>query len=292
MNNPAIRTTLILIFLACSMAGYAQITKHREEPVTATETWRIDGMDVQIRGTVITGRELFTVHALVEQGPRAEENRALAESLARYGIEKGYLENAMRYNRYSADNRVSDKIVGVVLIHMEEEAADAYLATTYAFLTQELYGGASPRVGQIAPPRGFDAEARADLRGRLQRVVDSGRYDHFMEIISPDAGDLYDLEEAERNIVSAFLYLRDMTLAEDGILIYVGRIGDRRGFRYYIPAEIVPIADESVILQQYVAVLLAETSEGFVVYGIDLNFTSTDAADLYFGVEPQEGDEE
>jgi hypothetical protein len=281
-------TLLILTLLTCASVGTAQITDYREEPVTGGEVWRVGGRNVQVRGTVITEGELFTVHAFVDHAPAPEDDRPLAALIARYGVERGYLENARKYNRYSEEYRVLAEVVGVVLIHVEDETTGAYSASSFAFPIGELYGEGSPRVESIRPPRSFDPAARARLHARLVAITEGGAYDRLVDLISERAGDLYDVEEAKRNMISAWLYMREVSLAEEGILIYGGSLAGHRVFKYYIPAEIVPLADESLTLEEYVAVLLFETAEGFDIYGIDLSFTTSEAADLYFGAETDE----
>jgi hypothetical protein len=276
---PAALASVLLLSIAGPAS--AQFSDYQEDPVTNGEIWIVDGQQLQIQGTFITGRAVFAVHVFVPFVPNENEHEAFAASVARYSVERGYLANALRLNAYSDDYEVFSDFVGVALAY-RSPGRETFSGFRFAFDMPELYpdGGPNP-LPEIRGPDGFGDDERRDLRELISAAFRDHDYVPVFELLAPDAARVRDTPETRARLTNLWDGVHSLSVTGDGYLIYRGVDQFRRIFTYFIPADIVLNVRPDTVFREHVQVMVVEEYGGYGIYQVDLNFSTQETFDLF-----------
>ena len=279
IKNPLFYLLLIIV----SLDLYAQVSDYSEQPITLPEVWRIENRSYQIPQTVITGNALYTVHTVVDFRPQNDAKSVqIARRIARYAIVNGYMGNALKYNRYSANYYINSEIIGITLIHIDDPATRKITGYRFTFTLEELFGS-DFQAANMAAPEVFDDKARQKLIQELETIIKSRKFDDVLNLYEKTALEKLNLEEAKNRLRVSWSLAKDIKITNDGFLIYEGRQNNTLIYGYYLPVEIIPAAAEKIKLYAYIKVKLHTEKDSFAIRTIDLNFPDQKSLGIYFG---------
>jgi hypothetical protein len=122
-----------------------QTSSNQESPVTGREVWSVSGTNYDIQGTALltmgNGQTMFVVKALCDFTP-GKAHKPLAQSLARYAVDHGYLAKLPRPS--GAAPRFSE-VVGVALMQKpKDRSSTPSSGYRYSFALAEIGATNSP----------------------------------------------------------------------------------------------------------------------------------------------------
>jgi hypothetical protein len=277
-----IKIIATMLFLILLQYGTTQVSEYSEQLITMTETWIVQGQNINVRGTVITGSALFTVHVFVDYLPtQSEEDKALARKIAIYAIENGYLENAYVYNRYSKNVHVRKDVVGIALINVHDKKGEAS-GSRFAFFPNELLGE-DAEIPAFPLPKTFTNIERQIIRKKIKDICDSRYFDDLYYLYSKNALDDFDMEEAKERTKVQLSLSKEIMFTDEEFTVYVGTKGGIKAYNHFIPITVIPVADEESKLDLFFKIFIVDEPEKYGIYNIELNFPDYDSFKIYMG---------
>ena len=277
------RIMFSILFVFVIRLGAAQVSEYSEELITLPEIWMIEGQKINVRGTLITGKALFTVHVFVDYPPtQRTDDRSFARKIAIYAIENGYLYNACMYNRFSDDYDVRKDVVGVALLHVIDEEKGEISASRFAFLDNELLGE-DAEIPAFPLPRTFTDIDKQTIRKRIREICESEYYDELYSLYSENALKDFDIDEARKRTRVQLSLAKKITFPEEGFTVYVGTKGGIRAYNHFIPITVIPVADEKKKINIFFQVFIVDEPEKYAIYGVDLQFPDIESLRIFTG---------
>ena len=283
MFNTKINLLSIFLIILSIQNGFSEVSQYSEQFITMPEIWNIEGVDYQIRGTVITGGSLFTVHAYLDHLPVQDDfNEEIANKIAKYSVESGYLENTIKYTSYNEPITMRENMVAVALIKILDEKEGKIAGAKFAFTIDELYGQPIS-LPHFPLPASFTESERVKLKNRLMEISESRFFDDMYTLYCDDALDDINLEEDKIKTRVELSLAKEIRFEGDDFTVYLGNKGGRRGFHHYVPIKIKPAADESIEIDSFFQILLIDDINEIKIYGISLNFSDPDDLRIFYG---------
>lgn len=273
----------LFLFFTVLSAGISQVSQYSEQFITMPEIWQIDGEDFIIRGTVITGGSLFTIHAILDHLPEQDQyNKDIAEKIARYAFEHGYLENSMKYSPYSESVYIRDDMLAVALIKVIDEKHGKIAGAKFAFVLDELYEQPIT-IPPFPLPGSFPESEQQSLKNRIKEICTSRYFDDLFTLYCDDALDDFNVEEEKTKRRVEYSLSKEFLFEEGGFTVYTGTKDGRRGFHYNIPVKIRPVSDENLLLPAFFNILLIDDISEYNIYSISINFVNPNDLHIYLG---------
>jgi len=264
------KTLFTVLLIICISNIYSQVSEYNEVPITLEEKWEINGINYNIKQTVITGNRLFTVHVIVDHKPEMDEyNKNIAKKIARYAIEYGYLENALQYNTYSSQFNIFDSIVGIALIYIDETQENRISGSRFVIERDEF---TDIEVKTIPLPLSFNRDEQVKLFNKIDSIISSRYFEDLIDLYSPNALDDIDVEDTKLKTTMNFSLAKEISIQEEGsFIVYIGSKAGVKGFQYFIPMEIIPISDLTKTIKGYIHLQIIDEKPKYGIYGVTLN---------------------
>lgn len=284
------RIFILLVTLLCSNVYSQQISDMAEVAITQYEQWSIEGETYEIAQTVITGGALFTVHAVVEHQPVMDDyNRKIAKKIAIHAIKNGYLGNSLKYNNYNEEQfYINNEIIGVALIKIINPITREMSGSKFAFEVNELLPELST-IPIIESPETFTEKEQRNLIDNIKKIIKTRRFDDIYNLYSTNA--LKDINDDNKMQSRVFMSLVKEYIFEESesFTIYIGEKSGIKGFQYYLPIKVVPVSDDTLILDAYLQLTIIDDKPKYGLYGVMLNFVDYNSLrKLYTKSEPVE----
>jgi hypothetical protein len=259
--------------------AFAQVSNMSEYPVTSKEVWKIEGDDIPIRETLVTGGVLFTVHAFVDSFPSDKDAaKKKAFAISKFAIENGYMNNAIKLNRFIPGIQVREDIIGVALIYQPAGSRDMS-GTRFTFKPSELFPDGVHSKELV--PKWFSEADSVGLRATLQSIFDGLRYADLIDLYSEKRRLQLDVSKEKEQANVTWRLAKSIKIIGTGSMVYQGEKDGGPSFVIIYPLEVVPVADESQELPVLLFVEVAETDGIDGINDIKLSFPTKEYLDIF-----------